>query len=295
MNKDIKAIVDTPHGKTDTFSISEAVRQGTIFGPPLCGVSTNRINKMTKRVPVVKLGKDVEIGYPVYVDDMAGMGSKEMILEMGDKMKGLESTKKYQFNNKRSKTEILAIINDKKKGKEEIEVEVRSGKIGETEEYKYLGDCYDKTGNNEIKISKKMEKSMFMVNEVKWIGCFNTVGSADMVVRMFLLETTINPTLLSNMETWCSISKKEEDMITKAHYKVLRKIFDQPEGTPYYGIVSETGIWPYTSQITFKKLMFAHRVINSDPDRVVRRIMEEQSVTEGNNWWNQLKEKAEEI
>ena len=46
MNKNVKARVKTPLGETKEFPLKEIVRQGTIMGPPLCGVSTDRINRI---------------------------------------------------------------------------------------------------------------------------------------------------------------------------------------------------------------------------------------------------------
>ena len=74
MNRDIEAEVDTPVGLTNKIHIEEAVRQGTVLGPPLCGVSTNRINKMGKNGGII-LNK-TEIQCPIFVDDIIGMGGK---------------------------------------------------------------------------------------------------------------------------------------------------------------------------------------------------------------------------
>ena len=55
----------------------------------LCGISTDRINKMGKGEPLVI--EDVEVKYPIFVDDIAAMGKKKHIEEMAEKMKILET------------------------------------------------------------------------------------------------------------------------------------------------------------------------------------------------------------
>ena len=50
----------------------------------------------------------------VYVDDMSGMGSKSRIENVGRKMAGLETTKKFVFNNEGDKTEYMVIKTVKK-------------------------------------------------------------------------------------------------------------------------------------------------------------------------------------
>ena len=112
MNQDVKATVDTPFGMSESFEAKEIVRQGTVWGPQLCSVSTDRINKMQDNINTEVNG--VVVKSPVFVDDMNGMGSAEKIEDMGRKMKVLEATKKFSFNNMKGKSEILP-INFKKK------------------------------------------------------------------------------------------------------------------------------------------------------------------------------------
>ena len=88
MNKNITAEVDTPRGVTEPFLIEEAVRQGTVLGTTLCGISTNRINKMGTPNPR-NLYNKLCIETPIFEDDMMGMGSKDMIENTGYKMRGL--------------------------------------------------------------------------------------------------------------------------------------------------------------------------------------------------------------
>ena len=298
MNRNIEAVVDTPHGNTEKFMIEEAVRQGTIFGPTLCGVSTNRINKMGQEEPLM-LHETIEIGCPIFIDDMSGMGSRKRIENVGGKMAGLEVTKKFVFNNEMDKTEYM-IMENSKEGKEEVKIKVRKGEIGETEKYKCLGDYYDKKSDNEIKITKKMEKAKFMAYETKRKGAYSQVGRANMSVQLLLLETTLKPTLLSNTETWCNITKKEESQITSHHHKILCVIFGVPKSTPYYGIVGETAIWPYKYVILYKKLMFLHHLIHSNDERLAKRIvMRQEYMMENENnydtWFAELSRRMESM
>ena len=203
MNRGIVAEVDTPSGITQTFNVKEAVRQGSVFGPTLCGISTNRINKIGKDHGVI-MG-NVMIKCPIFVDDIVGMGRKEDIEEIGEKMNTLEKTKKFVFNNKKDKSEILVMKNNKKEEKKEVNIEVRKGKINTTMEYKYLGDYYNINGDNKTKIERRMKKAKYMAHEVKRKGSTGLVGNADVDVRMKLLEAVVKPSLLANMETWSRV------------------------------------------------------------------------------------------
>ena len=293
MNRNIVAEVDTPVGVTNKINIEEAVRQGTVLGPPLCGVSTNRLNKMGRNGAIVV--NKTEIQAPIFVDDILGMGGKKQVENIGDKMRGLETTKKFQFNNDHDKTEVLSMKFSKKQQLEEIEIEVRKGKIERTESYKYLGDHYDETGSNAFKIEKRMEKSKYMAYEVKRMGSPKRVGQAAAEVRLFLSEMIVKPTLLSNVETWCKVGKVEDDLWRKHQYQIIRVLMEQRVGTPYWGIIAETGTWPYPYIVKYKMLMFAHNLINSDEKRIARTILIQQSQVRTSNYYNDIKKIAENL
>jgi hypothetical protein len=293
MNQNVEAEVDTPVGVTKKIFIEEAVRQGTVLGPPLCGVSTNRLNKMGKNGAIV-LNK-TEIRSPIFVDDILGMGGRKEVENVGEKMKGLEKTKKFQFNNKAGKTEILAMKFSKKEEVEEVKIEVRKGKIGRTESYKYLGDHYNKTGCNIHKIQKRMVKAKYMAYEVKRMGSVKRVGKAATKVRLMLMEVILKPTLLANTETWCKVGEKEAEEWKKWQYMILRILMEQKMGTPYWGIIAETGSWPYQYIVVYKMFMFAHNLINSDESRIARKILIEQSKIKTRNYYNTLKTIADKL
>ena len=293
MNRQITAVVDTPHGRTDEFEIEEAVRQGTVFGSTMCGVSTNRINKMGRPDPLI-LYDSIEIECPIFIDDISGMGTVERIENVGEKMAGLETTKKFQFSNEKDKTEYMVMKNNNKEKERTPRIEVRKGKINKTKEYKCVGDYYDESGNNELKIKKKMEKSNYMAYETKRRGAYTIVGHAYMSVQLLLLEMTVKPALLANTETWCNITSTEETMITSHHHQVLCIIFGQPKSTPYWGICGETGIWPYKYVIIYKKLMFLHHIVNSTDDRIAKRIVKKQEeLVHRKTWYSELYERVE--
>jgi hypothetical protein len=258
MNETVRAKVDTPIGLTEEFELKEIVRQGTVSAVDLCAVSTDKINRIELDEPRLRVS-GVEVRHPVFVDDMAGIGSAQMIQNIEPKMRFLENTKKCTYNTEKGKSEIMKIeINPKSKEDKPV-VEVRKGVIGYTEKYKYLGDMYDKTGKNMSKIEKKMEKASFIAAEVKREESYSEVGKADTEVRLLLMETMVKPTLLCNTEAWVNIRKEEMRRINQGHYLVLRKVFEQRENTPYYGILAETGYWPYSYVVIYKKLMMRQK------------------------------------
>ena len=274
MNTKVTATVETPVGKTGTFNLNEIVRQGTVCAVDICGVSTDKINRI-KGWETPLEASEVEIKHPVYVDDMIGMGTAKHIEEMEPKMQFLEESKKYVFNNDKGKTEIMEMGFSGRDSdeRERPKIEVGKGVIGYTDTYKCLGDQYDESGRNKSKIAKKMEKSQYISAEVKRHGSYERVGAADTGVRLLLLETVVKPTLLFNTETWVNITNEEMEAIDRGHYQVLRKIFEQKKNTPYYGILMEIGHWPYSLVVVYKRMMYFHHLIHSDDRRIARKLI----------------------
>ena len=295
MNKDVKAYVDTPIGRTEAFEVNEIVRQGTVMAVDLCGVSTDKINRIEGARDKDTTVSGVKIKYPVFVDDMVALGDKETIERMEGKLKFLEEAKKFTFNIDKGKSEILVMKMNRGKPTEGPKVRVGKGEIQITNTYKYLGDQYDESGKNKSKIEKKMEKARYIVSEIKRSGSYGEVGEADTEIRIMLLQTVVKPTLLFNTETWINIRKEEWSKISSVHYEVLRKTFEQKHNTPYWGIIAETGIWPYMYEVVYKRLMFFHHLIHSEEKRIARKMVihqmekgDENTWYEGVRWWLQM-------
>ena len=90
-----------------------------------------------------------------------------------------------------------------------------------------------------------------------------------------------------NTETWVNVSNQEIKSMNQGHYHALRKIFEQRESTPYYGILMETGIWPYSYVILYKRLMYFHHLLHSDERRIARQIVINQmkGLGKGKTWY----------
>ena len=77
INKTSNIVVETPVGKTSSITAEEVVKQGTVFGPIMCCASISRVNTIQEAVKY-QYGK-VEIGTPVFMDDIAAVGAADNI------------------------------------------------------------------------------------------------------------------------------------------------------------------------------------------------------------------------
>ena len=79
-NKEVQAIVSTPAGNTEEIALNAIVKQGTVAGPIMAGVTTDKINRIERERPIMYY--NIDIKEPAYVDEVAGIGTKETIEDM---------------------------------------------------------------------------------------------------------------------------------------------------------------------------------------------------------------------
>ena len=105
INKTSNIVVDTPVGKTSSITVEEVVKQGTIFGPIMCCASTSRVNEIQEAVKY-QYGK-VEIGMPVFMDDIAAVGTADNIRKGMQNCRRIQIEKKMVYGLKKTKYMVI--------------------------------------------------------------------------------------------------------------------------------------------------------------------------------------------
>ena len=289
LNTDITAEIETPFGKTGKIHIEKAVKQGSVMGPTMCIVSTDKINKINETT-VTTIGRNFIIESLTFVDDIIGIGTKKTVEKVGRNLRTMEIQKKFTFN--KEKTNIMKITPHKQNVNKNMitpRIEVGQGRVGLIKEEKYLGEWIDGTGSNKIKLEKKKEKINHMIQEVKRLGSYHKVGKMDMRVRLQLLDKIVMPALLYNMDLWTRVTKKEEEEINGMQGKILKGIFGLSTGTIYWGIIEEMEIWPMTQQIEVKKLMMLYDIMHEkNENRLIKGVVEQQK-EKNFGWYKEVK------
>ena len=113
LNKISNIVVGTPVGKKSSITIEEIVKQGTIFGPIMCCASTSRVNAIQEAVKY-QYGK-VEISMPVFMNDVAAVGTADDIWKEIQNCRRMEIEKKMIYGLKKTK---YMLINTGKEPKE---------------------------------------------------------------------------------------------------------------------------------------------------------------------------------
>ena len=75
LNEVVQVKINTPYGDTENIEIKEVVTQATAYGPIMCCASTARVNEFGEKV-ICKYG-NIEIGMPVFMDDIAANGCRQ--------------------------------------------------------------------------------------------------------------------------------------------------------------------------------------------------------------------------
>ena len=114
MNKYGRAVIETPIGRTEEIEIEGRVKQGTIFGPKLCSITTDKVNTVGQKS--ITMIREVEVEALIYVDDIMFPSSRLEGIETAiGNCNSMEKLKNFTFNNNPTKSGVLVIGQEKRK------------------------------------------------------------------------------------------------------------------------------------------------------------------------------------
>ena len=283
LNETARIVIKTPVGDCEEIEVKNIVKQGTVYGPPVCNATTDRINNIGGDT-ITHYGPYLQIRAMTYVDDITGATANvETVNRIVDNCGLLEEKKKMVFNNKNGKSEYLVVLGNKK----EIRTgRVKKGRLERVGEHKMLGTWFDNNGKFKINIEKRQQKLQFMINTIKGIGSAKNVGMLAVETRLKLGATVIIPCLLYNAEAYPSYTKGEIDALERIQADMLKQFLELPKSTSYYGILMQTGIITMKAKLAYKKLMLFHNIMHSDERRIIKKIILYQMEEGRKNTWN---------
>lgn len=288
MNKEARLRVTTPYGKTNELEMKRVVKQGTVYGPQLCCVNTDQVNKMGEsNVTVVAPG--VEIKSIVYVDDIVAGGNAESVEAAGRNLDRMERQKGYTFNIGEAKTQYM-IINCGRRKEREPEIRLSKGKVTRTEEYKFLGNWINSRGTVERQLEEIERRTDGMMIELRKITRDYELGNCTSEARVLLYQKTVVPSITYNLEMWSKLRNSDWDRLERIQAKAIRTMFNLAPSTPYWGMLSETGIWPLQAVVNYHRLMFYQNALQSEEGRLAKEIIEGQQKITGVTWTSVTKE-----
>ena len=77
-----------------------------------------------------------------------------------------------------------------------------------------------------------------------------------------LYEKVVLSTITYNIESTTNMTNKEIEELEMIQGKMLRKLYNVPPSTPYWGLLIELGMKPIEYKIHYKRLMLYHNIIS---------------------------------
>ena len=101
LNETAQFKINTPYGDTENIETKEVVKQGTTYGTIMCCASIARVNEIGEKV-ICKYG-NIEIGMPVFMDDIAPIGDADAKGKAVRNCRKMEIEKKNTIQAKKNK------------------------------------------------------------------------------------------------------------------------------------------------------------------------------------------------
>ena len=137
----------------------------------------------------------------------------------------------------------------------------------------YLGEWYNEKGNHDKSLAEKSNKINYMISKIKQYGDSHKVGHLALQVRLQIYNSTVIPTIYTNIETWSKVTNKEMEQLERMQRNILTTILELPPSTPYIGLLFELGIWPVEQLFEYKRLVLFHNILTSDDSRLIKKII----------------------
>ena len=293
----VDVAVKTPVGKTERGVIKNAVIQGDVFGPMLCGKQIDEIGKecLESSKYTYKYKGDVEIPPMIMLDDLISVSECGHKTAMANSYIKLKTTsKKLQFGTQKCKKMHVGKIQEKHKcqplyvdnwEEKEIEIghktqveDILDGEevMEETENEKYLGDVISKDGRNLKNIQARVNKGVGIVKKILTMLDGIPFGKFYFEAAVILRNSLLVSSMLFNSEAWYNITKAEMELLETVDLMLLRGILKAPKSTPKEMLFLELGLVPFREIVRQRRLGFLFYILNQNKNSMINRVFESQ-------------------
>ena len=108
---------------------------------------------------------------------------------------------------------------------------INGEKVKTEEKVKYLGDVFNKAGNNKDMIDDRIARgTRCMINSI--VECSDiTMGSFAFDTQILLYRSMFLPSILYNSEAWCNLNHQDIDKLSKLQLKYLKRVLQVTKST----------------------------------------------------------------
>ena len=254
------------------------------MGGALCVASTAEITKED-------LGSGAQVGQSTtkaltFVDDIAGMNtSTSDTYKSHREIVWFSLKKRLSLNGPKC---LLMCIN-KKIRDVAPRLAIDDELLNEAEKADYLGDTFNRLGNNWDLIEKRVKKgqgcivvSMSLCSEI-------TLGVYAIQTLLLLYKSVFIAVVVYNAQAWSNVNDKQLTALRTIQLKFIKRIFFVPSSTSNTLSYLETGTLPIDNVIHIKQLVFLHHILTLPIDDPVQINYHEQSkFLYEPNWVNEV-------
>ena len=284
LNQEANVVVKTPHGRTESLTVNDIVKQGGVLGSPMCSASTAEHCETNKGICVGTL----IISSLAFVDDML-----DVSLTWDDAHKAHENSVTFSFRKKMShkSKKCKTLVTNKKKKDLLPELFIGDEVIENASTIEYLGDIFNNKGDNSDLIKDRVKRGIAAIVSVEAIMADLQLGTYTTDVYLLLYRSLFLSTVLFNSQAWSNLTKKDFDDLQTCQLKMLKKIIGGARSTSNAYTFLELGVLPIAYEVHKRQICFLHHILNLQDDDPVKEMYQNMKQLPGEkNWYNNVAE-----
>ena len=243
LDENCQAVVKTPCGDTERFTLNRIVLQGSVFGPLKCSVQVDTLGRdcLSRDVGLYQYKNVISIPPLAMIDDILGITNcNDEAVELNSIINVKVETKKLRLSEKKCyKIHIAKKTKDVRKC--ETDLMVHDEPMKSASEAKYLGDILNEEGTIDGTIEDRRLKGIGIMNQVSSILNSISLGFYYLDIALVLREAKLINGTLTNSEVWPSLNKQHKYSLEAADLDLMRKIFNAHSKTASELFHLETG------------------------------------------------------
>jgi exonuclease III len=284
LNLNLKAKIATRFGPTRQIDIIEGIRQGGVLSGPEFAFLVDRLEKRLQEAGLGVLhGMEDMVASLLLMDDIVLVAeSPEQLQVMLSVTSSFANEWHLTFSKDKSK---VMIVNERRFGPHWWKLGHMS--LEQTDTYTYLGEKLSQTLALTPHLKLLEQKMYTHTNRILATASSEVLSRIKMRTLLQLHDKCLIPALLYNCETWI-LGKNEQKKIDTLQFKALRSHLKTPKSTPKMALYAETGIYPLSSQVHQRQLMYLHKLITND-SRASKALTTETQEDHPKSWYTYIR------
>jgi hypothetical protein len=279
LNNKSEAVVKTSLGETEKFYVGARVKQGTVLGPLLASSSIGEC-----------CSEHIEGGANIGTSSTRSMAFVDDLLDMNHNLNDVhKSHQKVIFFAKKKRLPLnedkcfLLPVNVKQHDATPI-LEVNGKEVQIYDTVTYLGDVFNKYGNNKDLVRDRVAKGLKCMISSMALCSEITLGFYYIQTLIAMYKIMFIPTVLYNCQAWCNMTNEDILNLKTLQLKFLKRCLHTPSSTAKCVIFLDIEY-----EINIRQLQFLHHILSLKYDDPVKDTYTQQTKYQHEkNWGNEV-------